>query len=77
MWLKKLSVIARENGKELVTLKLEGPEGSDLRASSGFYDISPANSKPSDSEIDKHFFLPVLDCYDDGLLNIFGSSGYY
>ncbi|MGG6543914.1 UNVERIFIED_CONTAM: hypothetical protein NY100_00455 [Prevotella sp. 15_C9] len=77
IWLKKLSVIAQENGKEPAALKLKDLEGDDLRASSDFYGISPANGKPSDSEIDKYFFLPALGYYSIGKLNSLGSGGYY
>ena len=77
IWLKKLSVIAQENGKELSALKLEDPNNKDLRASSDYYYISPANGKPADSEISKYFFLPALGCYISGKLYDLGSRGNY
>ncbi|WP_274289390.1 hypothetical protein [Prevotella corporis] len=77
IWLKKLSVIAQENGKEPAALKLKDPKGNDLRASSNTYSISPKNGKPSDSVIDKYFFLPALGCYSYGRLSYPGSNGYY
>ena len=75
IWLKKLSVIAQENGKEPAALKLKDPKGNDLRASSDYYYISPKSGKPADSVIDKYFFLPALGNYDHGELNSVGSSG--
>lgn len=77
IWLKKLSVIAQENGKEPAALKLKDPEGNDLLTSSDYYSISPENGKPADSEIGKYFFLPALGYYDSGELNDLGSGGYY
>ena len=77
IWLKKLSVIAQENGKELADLKLKDPKDKDLRASSDYYYISPKSGKPADSEIDKYFFLPALGHYDDGKLHYLGFHGYY
>ena len=77
IWLKKLSVIAQENGKEPAALKLKDPRGDDLRASSYSYCISPKNGKPSDSVIDKYFFLPALGYYNGGKLYKLGSYGGY
>lgn len=80
LWLKKLSVIAQENGKELTGLKLKDPKGHDLRSYADYYSISPANGKPADSEIGKYFFLPALGhygFYDEGELRSLGSSGNY
>ena len=77
LWLKKLSVIAQENGKKPADLKLKGPKGNDLRASYEYYSISPKNGKPSDSVIDNYFFLPALGYCDYGKLRFLGSSGYY
>ena len=77
MWLKKLSVIAQENGKEPAALKQADPKGKDLRASSDSYYISPANGKPADSVIGNYFFLPALGYYLNGKLNDLGSNGRY
>ena len=77
IWLKKLSVIAQENGKEPSALKLKDPKGNDLRASSDYYYISPKSGKPADSEIDKYFFLPALGHYYNGKLNRLGSGGNF
>lgn len=77
IWLKKLSVIAKEKGKELADLKMADPNGTNLLTSSNTYSISPKSGKPADSEISKYFFLPALGYYDGGQLNILGSSGYY
>lgn len=80
IWLKKLSVIAQENGKELTGLKLKDPKGHDLRSYADCYSISLANGKPADSEIGKYFFLPALGHYgffNEGELRELGSSGNY
>lgn len=77
LWLKKLSVIAQENGRELAALKQADPNGKNLLTSSDYYSISPENGKPADSEIGKYFFLPALGYYDSGELNDLGSGGYY
>ena len=79
LWLKKLSVIAQENGKGLADLKLKDPKGNDLRAPSNnnYYSIPSKNGKPADSEIGKYFFLPALGNYREGWFYDFGSSGYY
>ena len=77
LWLKKLSVIAQENGRELAALKQADPNGKNLLTSSDYYNISPKNGKPADSEIGKYFFLPALGYYDSGELNDLGSGGYY
>ena len=77
LWLKKLSVIAQENGRELAALKQADPNGKNLLTSSDYYSISPENGKPADSEIGKYFFLPALGYYDSGELNNLGFGGYY
>ena len=77
IWLKKLSVIAQENGKEPAALKLKDPNDKDLRASTDYYSLSPKNGKPADSEIGKYFFLPALGYYGNGKLYNLGSYGGY
>ena len=77
IWLKKLSVIAQENGKEPAALKLKDPRNRDLRASFTFYNPNAKSGKPSASEIDKYFFLPALGYYGGGILDNIGSDGYY
>ena len=77
IWLKKLSVIAQENKKELAELKQKDPNGFDLRASSDYYENSPKPGKPSDSVIDKYFFLPALGYYSHGDFSGLGSVGEY
>ena len=77
IWLKKLSVIAKENGKEPAALKQADPNGKNLLQNYDSYSISPKNGKPADSEIDKYFFLPALGCYSNGQLNDLGSDGNY
>lgn len=77
IWLKKLSVIAQENGKELADLKLKDPKGNNLLTSSDFYSVSPKSGKPADSEISKYFFLPALGVYSSGQPYGLGSEGDY
>ena len=66
LWLKKLSVIAKENNKQLADLKNANPENIDMRTTYGDYSISPISGKPKDSEISKYFFLPALNFYYNG-----------
>ena len=77
IWLKKLSVIAQENGKDPAALKLKDPKGDNLLQNSDYYSISPANGKPADSVIGNYFFLPALGFYYNGKLDTLGSSGGY
>ncbi|WP_277069668.1 hypothetical protein, partial [Prevotella corporis] len=77
LWLKKLSVIAQENGKEPAALKQADPKGNNLLQNSDYYYISPKNGKPADSEIGNYFFLPALGYYYDGKLDNLGFCGYY
>ena len=77
IWLKKLSVIAQENGKKPAVLKQVDPNGKNLLTSHHYYSISPANGKPADSEIGKYFFLPTLGYYVTGILYGLGSRGDY
>ena len=76
IWLKKLSVIAQENGKEPAALKQADPNGTNLLQNSDYYSISPKNGKPADSVIGNYFFLPALGYYHNGKLNYLGSNGY-
>ena len=71
IWLKRLSVIAQENGKTLADLK------DDIPTISGSDRYSPISGKPADSEIGKYFFLPALGYYLNGQLLTLGSSGSY
>ena len=77
IWLKKLSVIAQENGKEPAALKQADPNGKNLLQNYDDYTISSKNGKPSDSEIGKYFFLPALGHYRYGELRYLGSNGFY
>ena len=77
LWLKKLSVIAQENGKEPAALKQADPNGINLLASYQYYNIPPKEGKPSDSEIGKYFFLPMLGYYNRGKLINIGACGSY
>ncbi|TXJ63448.1 hypothetical protein ETF27_00255 [Prevotella brunnea] len=78
IWLKKLSVIAKENNKELADLKQADPNGKNLLQNNfDVYSISPANGKPADNVIGNYFFLPALGYYDHGKLYGLGSGGGY
>lgn len=81
IWLKKLSVIALENGKEPAALKQADPHGKDIRmpgVSDDNKSISPTKGKPADSEIGNYFFLPALSSYAFGSLSyFFGCNGQY
>ena len=79
IWLKKLSVIANENGKEKsADLKLKDPNDKDLRVSDGHYDFSfdPKSGMPAD-KISNYFFLPALGYYSGGQFTNFSIMGYY
>lgn len=77
IWLKKLSVIAKENTKTLSDLKNKNHEGIDMRTTYKDYSISPKSGKPKDSEINNYFFLPALGYYGIGGLYRLGSYGYF
>ena len=78
IWLKKLSVIAQENGKKLAALKLKDPWGEERRGSYSTVSMSiDKTGKPSDRVIGKYFFLPALGYYLRGTLWDLGSVGYY
>lgn len=77
IWLKKLSVIAKENGKELADLKKADPDGTNLLTSvNAFYNYNTRtkSGKPADSEISNYFFLPALHYYHYYKLN---GCGHY
>ena len=79
LWLKKLSVIAKENHKTLDELKnmSPSPEGKDMRLEFWVTHVVPSSGKPKDSELSDYFFLPALGFYDSGSLTNFGSEGDY
>ena len=77
IWLKKLSVIAQENGKKPAVLKQADPNGKNLLIYHYSYSISPVNGKPADSVIGNYFFLPALGYYVFGMLYGLGSLGDY
>ena len=76
IWLKKLSVIAQENGKSISDLKNAAPDGKDYRRqylytlqNSTTYDVMPDKK-------DDYFFLPALGYYNNGVGGPSG-VGYY
>ena len=77
LWLKKLSVIAKENHKTLDELKNMNHEGKDMRLEYWINSVVPSSGKPKDSELSDYFFLPALGFYDSGSLTNFGSEGDY
>ena len=82
IWLKKLSVIANEQGKQPAKMKEAAPNGVNLLTTTpnfnySNYSVTPTSGKPNDSEISKYFFLPALGHYASGQLNYLGSYGYY
>lgn len=77
IWLKKLSVIANENNKQLADLKLKNHENIDMRATYKTYNSLLISGKPKDSEINNYFFLPALGHYVIGQLGDLGSLGFY
>ena len=82
LWIKKLSVIAKENNKNLAELKNVGFNGEDLLER---HDVStfkkltidPQKGKPNNSEIDKYFYLPALGYYYKDALYQSYYTGYY
>ncbi|MGF0098951.1 hypothetical protein ACQRD6_11505, partial [Prevotella sp. SGI.027] len=79
IWLKKLSVIAQENGKEPAALKQADPSDRNLLTSTSLdrYSIAPKKGKPADSMIGNYFFLPALGYCDIGELALLGKVGDY
>ena len=81
IWLKKLSVIAQEQGKQPAKMKEAAPNGVNLLTTTNFnysnYRVALASGKPNDSEINNYFFLPALGYYLFGQLNYLGYSGDY
>ena len=77
IWLKKLSVIANENNKQLADLKLKNHENIDMRATYKTYNSLLISGKPKDSEINNYFFLPALGHYVIGQLGDLGYLGFY
>lgn len=81
IWLKKLSVIAQENNKQLAKMKEAAPNGVNLLTATNFdyndYKVAPASGKPNDSEINNYFFLPALGYYYSDQLYRLGSFGYF
>ena len=63
-WVKKLSVIAQEQHKNINDLKLAAPDGTDYRAQTTQFNepyLSYANGTPPD--ISDYFFIPLTGLY--------------
>ena len=77
LWLKKLSVIAKERGKELNDLKLMNPDNMDMHSDYWSKVFPTTSGKPKASEIGDYFFLPALGFYDYGEFSHLGTEGDY
>ncbi len=79
IWLKKLSVIAKEKDKNLAELKESAFDGTDWRTISKNAGITAKKGKPKNSEIDNYFFLPALGYYELSQLTGLGpaTTTYY
>lgn len=77
IWLKKLSVIAQENGKSISDLKNAAPDGKDYRTQ---YLYTLQNSTTRDVMPDKkddYFFLPAIGFYYEGAGGPAGNGNYW
>lgn len=75
IWLKKLSVIAKKNGKMLSELTRDYPHG--LNGSGCNFEKSVFIKSGKPDKIKDYFFLPALGSYMLGTLYGLGSSGFY
>ena len=76
IWVKKLSRIAADHGKNVSDLKLAAPNGVNYLTTGNaapVYKSNPSYGKPADSERNDYFFLPVLGYRDGG--NAYGVGG--
>ena len=78
MWFKKKSVLQAENHYDT---EISSDNTTDFRTTEGYYsnnNSSITNSGlPSAADANKYFYLPVLGCYENGLLYNLGYTGYY
>ncbi len=80
IWLKKLSVIAKEVGKEPEDLKERGFLGNDIRINyeeNNGYTTYTRIGKPKDSRLSNYFFLPALGFYYGGEFKGISELGRY
>ncbi|WP_455087212.1 hypothetical protein [Prevotella denticola] len=77
VWLKKLSVIAQENGKSISDLKNAAPDGKDYRTQYLYPLIRNTTTDVLPDKIDDYFFLPALGFYDTNGNGGPGGLGYY
>lgn len=75
IWLKKLSAIAKKNGKMLSELTRDYPHG--LNGSGCNFEKSVFIKPGKPNDIKDYFFLPALGSYMLGTLYGLGSSGFY
>lgn len=74
IWIKKLSVIAKENGKTVEQLKAAAPDGANYEVKGGA--PKTITDLPSDlpNNMGDYIFLPATSWYED---DYFWSSSYY
>ena len=74
IWIKKLSVIAKENGKTVEQLKAAAPDGANYEVKGGA--PKTITDLPSDlpNNMGDYIFLPATSWYGD---DYFWSSSYY
>ena len=77
IWLKKLSVIAQENGTTTTYLRQEYPDGIERNKHSFEQSGNLTLGKPDESKINKYFFLPALGTFFDGKVSGLGISCLY
>ena len=77
IWLKKLSTIAKENGKSISDLKDAAPDGKDYRTQYLYGLLKNTTQDVLPDKIDDYFFLPALGFYDDTGNGGPGGVGYY
>ena len=81
IWLKRLDVIAREQGKTREELKAKNQDGNDMRNTSSsnavYKNITPKLGKPDDDVIGNYFFLPAQGCYISGYITFLNKGCYW
>ena len=77
IWLKKLSVIAQENGKSISDLKNAAPDGKDYRKQYLYTLQNSTTYYVMPDKKDDYFFLPALSHYIWGLGGPAGDGSYW
>lgn len=68
IWIKKIDVIAKEQGKTRDEMKARDPMGNDLRVTKYDWTYRGQYGRPNKSVIDNYFFLPTMGTYWKGQL---------